>query len=64
MLSTSICRPSFCGWRSESSLHSCSKTCGYVIVRRSSDISLVVCDESGHTKVPFSVVVLSWGELG
>jgi len=26
--------------------------------------SLVVCDESGHTKFPFSFVVLSWGELG
>jgi len=25
--------------------------------------SLVVCDESGHTKFPFSFVVLSWGEL-
>ena len=26
--------------------------------------SLVVCDESGHTKFPFSFVVLSWDELG
>jgi hypothetical protein len=26
--------------------------------------SLVVCDESGHTKFPFSSVILSWGELG
>jgi len=25
--------------------------------------SLVVCDESGHTKFPFPFVVLSWGEL-
>ena len=25
--------------------------------------SLVVCDESGHTKFPFSFVILSWGEL-
>ena len=25
--------------------------------------SLVVCDESGHTKFPFSFAVLSWGEL-
>jgi len=26
--------------------------------------SLVVCDESGHTKFPFSFVVLSWVSLG
>ncbi|KAK4448007.1 hypothetical protein QBC34DRAFT_381839 [Podospora aff. communis PSN243] len=26
--------------------------------------SLVVCDESGHTKFPFSFVILSWDELG
>jgi hypothetical protein len=26
--------------------------------------SLVVCDESGHTKFPFSFVLLSWGGLG
>jgi len=25
---------------------------------------LVVCDESGHTKFPFSFAILSWGELG
>ena len=25
--------------------------------------SLVVCDESGHTKFPFSLASLSWGEL-
>jgi ankyrin repeat protein len=25
--------------------------------------SLVVCDESGHTKFPFSFAILSWGEL-
>jgi len=23
----------------------------------------IVCDESGHTKFPFSSVALSWGEL-
>jgi len=26
--------------------------------------SLVLCDESGHTKFPFSFAILSWGELG
>jgi len=26
--------------------------------------SLVSCDESGHTKFPFSFAILSWGELG
>ena len=26
--------------------------------------SLVVCDESGHTKFPFSFAILSWGKLG
>ena len=25
--------------------------------------SLVICDESGHAKFPFSFAVLSWGEL-
>ena len=25
--------------------------------------SLVSCDEFGHTKFPFSSVILSWGEL-
>lgn len=25
--------------------------------------SLVSCDKSGHTKFPFSSVILSWGEL-
>ena len=30
---------------------------------RSGKNSLVVCDESGLTKFPFSFVILSWGEL-
>jgi len=30
---------------------------------QNADNSLVVCDESGHTKLPLSSVVLSWGEL-
>jgi hypothetical protein len=25
--------------------------------------SLIVCDESGQTKFPFSFAILSWGEL-
>ena len=36
------------------------------IGRRSAQLtsSLVVCDECGHTKFPFSFVILSWGERG
>ena len=31
--------------------------------KSAANYSPVVCDESGHTKFPFSFVVLSWGEL-
>ena len=36
----------------------------FLLLRFDGENSLVVCDESGHMIFPFSLVVLSWGELG
>ena len=35
----------------------------YITQFRVAKTSLVSYDESGHTKFPFSSVILSWGEL-